>query len=81
MTFFSHQPYMTLFLTKNLYFTKNSFISPFISHFVLFLRIPSPYMGGVYIGRPPTSNLGGPSPSHPKSPPMGLRKRWIQKQV
>ena len=60
--------YMALFFTKNLYFRKKSFISPFYSTYfnthpiTLLLKI----LGGTDAWAVPTSNFwGGPPPSPP----------------
>jgi len=68
--------YLTLFLTKNLYFrTQHSSFRPFFSQFVLCLTSNNSTSQNIWGGRmhgpSPTSNFEGLShPVPPKSPPM-----------
>src|SRR6218665_92320 len=71
--------YMAIFFTKNLYFRKKSFISPFYSTYfnthpiTLLLEI----LGGQMHGPSPPQILGGPPPS----PPLSLRPWSRSKQA
>ena len=65
---------MALFFTKNLYFrTKNSFMTPFFTQFVLHthpITLLFEIWGGRMHGPSPSKICGGPSPSPLRSPPI-----------
>src|SRR6218665_2873382 len=68
--------YMTLSSQKYPLSTKHSLTTPIFYSFQTFAPIPqhyfSKYWGDQCMGRPPNSNFGGPSPSPPRSPPLGF---------